>query len=186
MATDLMLQKGQASRGTSVPRPSRLRTVNLVASLTPGIIFTFGLLFLRTNRNFLWLNSPSKYPWQLWSMAISGILATSAGVGDWFYHQYKGGCIVCPLERKYETLALLGGGVPLFFFMCTASLSSKPTAFLIPVLVLVLFTTVLICYDEFVFHRRRCLPWETLLHRILVVGQATAWLAWMHWCYARS
>jgi hypothetical protein len=44
----------------------------------------------------------------------------------------------------------------------------------------------MICYDEFVFHRKRCGRYETMLHRLLVFGNGIAWLAWMHWCFVRE
>ncbi|MCL1475863.1 hypothetical protein [Argonema antarcticum] len=88
------------------------------------------------------------------------------------------------MERKYELLAL-AGGVPLFILMAVASLMEKPTNFLIPVIIVVLYMTVLICYDEFLFHRR-CKPFETAMHRLLVFGNGFAWLAWAHWCFVRG
>ena len=57
---------------------------------------------------------------------------------------------------------------------------------LLPIIVVALFTATLICYDEFVFHRKRCGVYETLLHRLLVFGNGVAWLAWMHWCFVRE
>jgi hypothetical protein len=66
-------------------------------------------------------------------------------------------------------------------------LSDRPLQFLLPAIVVVLFIATLICYDEFIFHRRRCRPLETVLHRVLVFGNGAAWLAWAHWCFvARS
>ena len=44
----------------------------------------------------------------------------------------------------------------------------------------------MICYDEFVFHRRACGLYETILHRVLVLGNGTALLVWMHWCFVRE
>ena len=89
-------------------------------------------------------------------------------------------------EHQSELAALAGGGVPLFGLMTAASIVPRPQVLLLPVLVVVLFTTVMICYDEFVFHRKRCGAYETLLHRLLVFGNGIAWLAWMHWCFVRE
>jgi hypothetical protein len=106
-----------------------------------------------------------------------------AGVADWLYHRYVFSCALCPLERRYEAIALIGGGLPLFGLMSAASLSTRPQAWLLPILVCVLFISAMVCYDEFVFHKKRCRRWETVLHRILVFGMTGAWLAWMHWCF---
>jgi hypothetical protein len=70
--------------------------------------------------------------------------------------------------------------------MSFASLSARPLQFLLPVLIVLLFTVTLICYDEFIFHRRRCRRLETVLHRLLVFGNGTAWLAWAHWCFVQG
>lgn len=83
-------------------------------------------------------------------------------------------------------LALGTGGVPAAVLMCAASIDADPRPYLLPVLVVVLYTTALICYDEFMFHRKWCGRLETVLHRLLVFGNGSAWLAWMHWCFVRG
>jgi hypothetical protein len=70
--------------------------------------------------------------------------------------------------------------------MACASLAARPAAWLLPIIGVLVFTVVLIAYDEFVFHRRRCKPFETLLHRVLVFGHATAFAAWFHFCFVRG
>ena len=70
--------------------------------------------------------------------------------------------------------------------MAAASVVPRPQLLLIPVLLVVLFTAVVISYDEFVFHRKRCGTYDTVLHRLLVFGNGIAWLAWMHWCFVRG
>ena len=50
---------------------------------------------------------------------------------------------------------------------------------------MLIFTVVLICYDEFLFHRR-CGRFETLMHRLLTFGNGLAFLAWVHWCFVRG
>jgi hypothetical protein len=112
-------------------------------------------------------------------------VATAAGAADWRFHRSGKTAIGRP-EHRSELLALAGGGLPLFALMAAASVLPRPHVLLIPVLVVVLFTVVMICYDEFVFHRKRCGAYETLLHRLLVFGNGVAWLAWVHWCFVRE
>ncbi|MEM7553226.1 MAG: hypothetical protein AAF378_03855 [Cyanobacteria bacterium P01_A01_bin.84] len=156
---------------------------SLVALFIPGITFYIGLALLWNDSRFPWLHHLSNYPWQFWTITIFGISATIGGVIDWIYHR-QGLRIVGEKERKYELFAL-AGGVPLFILMAIASLIQKPEILLIPVILVVLYMTVLICYDEFIFHRR-CKPWETAMHRLLVFGNALAWLSWAHWCFVQG
>jgi len=158
---------------------------SLVALLLPGILFGSGLIALRNDPRFRWLHDPENYPWQLWIISFAGCLATVAGLGDWSYHRWVAQCVVGRKERNCELLALAGGGLPMFVLMSCASLNSHPSRFLLPVLVVLLFTVTLICYDEFIFHRRRCRKLETILHRLLVFGNGAAWLAWADWCFVK-
>src|SRR6185436_8941480 len=80
-------------------------------------------------------------------------------------------------EHHSELLALGTGGL-LFALMAAASVVRRPAVLLIPVIVVVLATATMICYDEFVYHRKRCGRYETALHRLLVLGNGVAWLAW--------
>jgi hypothetical protein len=132
---------------------------------------------------FRWLQSPSQYPWELWLAIAAALVALAGGLADWAYHR-RGQRKISATERKYEALAL-AGGVPLFLLMSAATLSPTPNQFMIPAFVVVLYMTVLICYDEFIFHRG-CKPFETLLHRMLVFGNGFAWLAWAHWCFVHG
>ncbi len=157
----------------------------LLALFVPGTLFVGGLWFLNEHPRFQWLTDIREYPWELWLIAVCGLVATGAGVADWRFHR-TGQAQVGRREHHSELLALGGGGVPLFVLMAAASLVASPQFLLVPILVVVLFTTVLICYDEFVFHRKRCGTYETILHRLLVFGNGFAWLAWMHWCFARE
>lgn len=146
--------------------------------------FGFGglLLWAATSApRFAWVFSPSQYPWQLWVLMLCGSLATAGGVGDWLFHR----CFVTvgPQEHKSHLMALLTGGVPVFVMMLAASALKENAWLLLPIIGWVLYTAALICYDEFVFHRRRCTPIETLFHRLLVFGNGAAWMAWMHWCF---
>lgn len=157
----------------------------LLALFVPGALFGMGLFLLGGDPRFAWLAHPSAYPWELWWMGGCGTLATAAGLADWRFHR-SGAAAIGGAEHRSELVALAGGGVPLFVLMTVASVLARPALLLIPVLIVVLFTTVMIGYDEFVFHRKRCGRYETLLHRILVFGNAAAWLAWMHWCFVRE
>jgi Na+/glutamate symporter len=75
--------------------------------------------------------------------------------------------------------------VPLFALMAAASVSAWPTSYLVPVLVVLIYTVVMICYDDFVFHRR-CGRFEAFTHRLLTCGNGLAFLAWAHWCFVRQ
>jgi hypothetical protein len=93
---------------------------------------------------------------------------------------------VVGVREHHAHVAALGlGGLPLFCLMAAASLSARPLAFLMPVLAVLVVTVVLICYDEFRFHRR-CGWYEAVMHRLLTVGNGLAFLAWAHWCFARG
>ncbi|HCU25792.1 MAG TPA: hypothetical protein DF383_12310 [Deltaproteobacteria bacterium] len=158
--------------------------LSLIALLLPGAGFALGLCRLRSDPRFAWLHSLRQWPWELWLIAGAGFLATLGGIADWAYHRWSG-VPIGSRERFYELMALVFGGLPLFVLMAMASVSPHPGNFLLPVLVVLLFTASLICFDEFVFHRRRCRRLETLMHRFLVFGYAVAWLAWAHWCFVR-
>jgi hypothetical protein len=160
-------------------------SLTLVALFLPGVLFACGLLLVRNHPRYSWLSSPASYPWELWLLLVGGIVGTTAGVLDWRYHR-SGKTVIGRPEHNSELAALAGGGLPLFLLMAAASSIDRPRILLIPVLVVVLFTVVMICYDEFVYHRKRCGPHETLLHRFLVFGNGIAWLAWAHWCFVRG
>ena len=159
--------------------------LTLIALFVPAGVFVLELFLVRHHPRFAWLASLSDYPWEFWAIAVCGTIGTGAGLADWSYHRSGKTTIGAP-EHHSELLALAGGGVPLFVLMSAASVIARPEWLLIPVIVVVLFITVLICYDEFVFHRKRCGRYETLLHRLLVFGNGLAWLAWMHWCFVRE
>jgi hypothetical protein len=172
--------QGSPERGRSARRPW-----TLLALLLPGLLFGLGLFLVRDRPRFEWVSDVSRVPCELWVVLVSGLVATGAGIADWRYHR-SGRAAVGAREHHSELLALAGGGLPLFVLMALASLLERPHVLLIPILVVLLFTVVLICYDEFVFHRKRCGRYETLLHRLLVFGMGVAWLAWMHWCFVRG
>jgi len=155
---------------------------SLVALLVPALGMAVALWLVRDRAEFSWILA-GRWPWQLWLLAIAGAAATLAGFADWLYHRRMTKCMISGKERRCELLALSCGGVPVFFMMLAASVSRQPLQWLIPVLIGVLFTTALICYDEFIFHRKRCQKFETRLHRVLVFGNGIAWLSWAHWCF---
>lgn len=122
-------------------------------------------------------------PWQFWAMGMFGSLATVGGVLDWRYHRDPLRLQLAAKERDAEALALGTGGAPMFVLMWLAMMSARPAVYLLPIVVVLIYTVTLICYDEFVFHRNRCGPRETLYHRLLVFGNGLAWLAWFHFVF---
>lgn len=171
-----------AAMQTQENRLRKASCASLIALFVPaiGMAVALGIAFRRPG--FEWF-SQGLWPWQLWVLVVSGTAATLAGIGDWLFHRLMAKCAISRKERRCELLALAGGGVPVFVMMLMASVSQRPLQWLLPVMVGVLFTTALICYDEFIFHRKRCQKFETRLHRVLVFGNGVAWLAWAHWCF---
>jgi hypothetical protein len=167
------------------PRAGEGAPLSLLALLAPGLGFALGLFLLRDHSRYQWLRRPSEIPWELALIAVSGLIATAGGLIDWRFHRREHER-VGPKERRSELIALAFGGLPLFLLMSAASVMDHPQALLIPIVVTALFTVACICYDEFVFHRARCGPYETALHRMLVFGNGIAWLSWMHWCFVRG
>lgn len=163
---------------------SRHGVVALLAMLAPAGLFPLGLLLLQDDVRFAWLSRPTDYPWELWIIALCGTTATLAGLADWWIH--RSGVTVVGVREHLAHVAALGiGGIPLFFLMAAATLSTRPHVLLLPILVMLVLTVVLICYDEFLFHRR-CGWLEMLMHRALTFGNGLAFLAWIHWCFVRG
>jgi hypothetical protein len=152
--------------------------------LVPAVLFPCGLFLLRDHARFNWLADVWEYPWEFWAIAGCGTCATLGGLLDWLFHR-SGKTIVGRLEHRAHLLALAGGGIPLFALMAAASICPRPARFLIPVFVVLIYTVVVICYDEFVFHRR-CSRFESFTHRLLTCGNGLAFLAWAHWCFVRE
>ena len=159
---------------------------SLVALLVPGVGLGLALAFVPKSGRFAVLTAMQTIPWELWLMALAGGLATLGGLADWAFHRWVFACKIGRAERRCELIALAAGGAPTFVVMLLASAAARPAQYLPAVFVLLLFTTVLICYDEFVFHARRCKALETLFHRVLVFGNGLAFLAWAHWCFVRE
>jgi hypothetical protein len=158
--------------------------VALLAMLVPAVLFPLRVWALRDDPRFTWLRDVRAYPWEFWAVAVCGSGATLGGILDWLFHR-SGQTVVGRREHRAHVLALAAGGLPLFTLMALASLSPRPARFLVPVLVALIGTVVLVCHDEFVFHRR-CGRLETLMHRLLTCGNGLAFPAWAHWCFARS
>jgi hypothetical protein len=155
--------------------------LSLSMLFAPGILFIAALWLLKDGHpRFAWLNHPPLYPWQLWGIALFGSIATIGGAGDWLFHKIY--VTVGPNEHHSHILALGAGGV-VFILMVLASVADQPLYWLLPVIVALLTTVTLICYDEFAFHVKRCKPFETMLHRMLVFGNGAAFLCWLHWVF---
>src|SRR5437764_3650749 len=129
-------------------RLSRHGASALGALLVPAALFPLGLFLLRDDARFAWLGDVRAYPWQLWAIAACGTAATLGGVLDWRFHR-GGETVVGRREHRAHLLALAGGGVPLFALMAAASISSQPAQFLVPGFVVLIYTVVPVCDDQF-------------------------------------
>ena len=162
-------------------RVSRHGAAALLAMLAPAAAFPLALWSVRNRPAFEWVADPARYPWQLWAVAACGTVATAGGVFDWAIHR-SGVTAVGRAEHRAHVAALAAGGLPLFALMAAASVVARPADLLIPILVAAAATVVMVCRDEFRFHRR-CGRIEMLSHRLLTIGNGLAWLAWVHWCF---
>jgi hypothetical protein len=163
-------------------QPIKLSSLpSLCLLFAPGVFFLVSLYLLKDlHPKFAWFNHIMHYPWQFWAIGAFGSIATLGGAGDWLFHKVY--VTVGPNEHHSHLLALAtGGGV--FLLMGIASVVEHPLTFLIPVIITLLTTAALICYDEFAFHIHRCKPFETILHRMLVFGNGATLLCWMHWTF---
>lgn len=159
--------------------------LSLILLFFPAIFFAI-LLFLYKDSPKLAFSAAFPYlPWQFIIVALFGIIATIGGVLDWKYHRNPLNMKIPKKERDAEAAALGLGGVPMFGLMWVAMMNSKPANFLIPILIVLIYTVVAISYDEFIFHIKRCGKLENLYHRMLVFGNGIAWLAWVHFIYCK-
>ncbi len=157
--------------------------LSLFLLFVPAILFGV-LLFVFKEHPKLRLSTSFPFlPWQFWILALCGSIATTGGVLDWLYHRDPLKLKLSAKERDAEAKALGLGGVPMFVLMWCAMLNANPHYFLIPIIVVLIYTVVAISYDEFVFHIHRCGKTENLYHRMLVFGNGLAWLAWFHFIY---
>ena len=155
--------------------------ISLLLLFVPPVLFVTLLLIFK---NSIPVGQTFPYfPWQFMIIGIFGIVATVGGVLDWRYHRNPLNMKIPKKERDAEAMALGLGGVPMFLLMWFAMVSATPKAFLIPILLVLIYTVVAICYDEFVFHIKRCTKTENLYHRMLVLGNGVAWLSWFHYIY---
>ncbi len=150
--------------------------ISLIFLFAPGTVFCISLS-VSDNPEFLYKIIFSA---QFVIIIISGTAGTAAGVLDWNYHRKVLGMKISKKERKAEAAALGLGGIPMSILLASAMYSSEPKIYLLPVISILVFTAALVCYDEFVFHRKRCSLKETVFHRILVFGNTGAFLAWFH------
>lgn len=157
--------------------------VSLVLLLVPPALFGLLLVLFQHNTR-LRLSSGFPYlPWQFVVVGVAGAVATLGGMLDWRYHRNPLNMKIPQKERDAEAAALGLGGVPMFVLMSLATLRADSRVWLIPIVVVLIYTVVAISYDEFVFHRKRCGPVENTYHRMLVFGNGLAWLAWFHFIY---
>lgn len=157
--------------------------LSLVLLFVPAILFGALLVGYRDNSKLKITASFPYLSWQFGAIALFGIIATIGGVLDWRFHRHALGMKLPPKERAAEAAALGLGGLPMFLLMWFAMLSAHPTYFLIPILVVLIYTVVAISYDEFVFHIKRCGRLENTFHRMLIFGNGLAWIAWFHFIY---
>jgi hypothetical protein len=152
------------------------RPVRLTSFLSLSLLFLPAVLFLV----LLELNPRGFNVWQFWGIAFFGLIATAGGTGDWIFHKVY--VTVGPHEHHSHILALGAGGI-VFVLMAIAWMIEQPLDLLIPVIIALLVTVTLICYDEFAFHTKRCKSFETGLHWMLVFGNGAAFLCWLHWIF---
>jgi hypothetical protein len=159
--------------------------LSLVLLFIPAILFGFLLLIYR-NDSKLHITYKFPYiPWQFLVITIFGIIAAIGGVFDWKFHRNPLNMKIPKKERDAEAKALGFGGLPMFVLMWLAMISATPHSYLIPILLVLIYTVVAISYDEFVFHIKRCGKIENMYHRMLVFGNGIAWLAWFHFIYCK-
>ena len=168
----------------SIPAKKSWRDyLSLSLLFMPAILFGALLVLYRDNGK---LRLSPVFPWVSWqffAIALFGIVATAGGVLDWRFHRNNLGMKLPKKERAAEAAALGLGGLPMFLLMWFAMLSNQPSNFLLPILVVLIYTVAAISYDEFVFHIKRCGPLEHTYHRMLVFGNGLAWIAWFHFIY---
>ena len=157
--------------------------ISLILLFIPATLFVLFLFIYKEDPKLQLTSSFPYLPWQFKVIALFGMIATTGGLLDWRFHRNPLNMKIPKKEREMEAMALGLGGVPMFILMCFATMSIKPSYFLIPILIVLIYTVVAISYDEFVFHVKRCGKRENFYHRMLVFGNGMAWLAWFHFIY---
>jgi hypothetical protein len=171
-----------------MPKPTEMKKtwrdyLSLAFLFVPATLFGLLLLLYRDNSK-LRLSSHFPYAnWQFYAIGFFGIIATAGGILDWKYHRNPLNMKIPKKERDAEAFALGAGGVPMFLLMWFAMLSAHSDHFLIPIIIVLIYTVVGISYDEFVFHIKRCGKQENRFHRMLVFGNGLAWIAWFHFIF---
>lgn len=157
--------------------------LSLILLFVPAILFGVLIVLFRNDPKLHLNKSSHVLPIQFIIITVSGIIATIGGVLDWKFHRDPLNMKIPKKERDAEASALGLGGVPMFILMWFAMLSNKPANFLIPILIVLIYTVAAISYDEFTFHVKRCGRRENMYHRMLVFGNGIAWLSWFHFIY---
>jgi hypothetical protein len=165
------------------PFQSYRQYVSLVLLFIPPLLFGVLMLAFRESDHLKIAHELPYLPWQFLVVGVAGSVATLGGALDWRYHRSPLNMKIPKKERDAEAAALGLGGVPMFVLMWLAMMHPKPTVWLIPILVVLIYTVVAISYDEFVFHIKRCGRLENAYHRMLVFGNGVAWLAWFHFIF---
>lgn len=156
---------------------------SLILLFIPPILFLVLLILYREEPSISFKSTFPFVPFQFYFIALFGAIATLGGVLDWSFHRTELQMKISKKERDAEAAALGLGGIPMFILMSTAMLSEYKDWLLIPIILILIYTVVAICYDEFVFHRVRCGKKETVYHRMLVFGNGLAWLFWFQYIY---
>ena len=158
--------------------------LSLIFLFFPALFFLLFLIVSFYNQYFWIEKSAANNHIELFLIAIFGLIGTIGGILDWQYHRIVLKLKISKKERKAESQALGIGGISMFILMISASVFDQERGmFLIPVIIVLIYTVSLICYDEFVFHRVRCGKKETIYHRMLVFGNGLAWLSWFKLLY---
>jgi hypothetical protein len=153
--------------------------------MVPALLFGILVFMFRQHPKLQLTNSFPIFPWQFIIIALFGAIATWGGILDWKFHRNPLNMKIPKKERDAEAFALGLGGVPMFVLMWLAMMSDHPYRYLIPILLVLIYTVAAISYDEFVFHVKRCGRTENMYHRMLVFGNGIAWLAWVHFIYCQ-
>jgi hypothetical protein len=159
--------------------------LSLFLLFVPAFLFGVLIFIYRNHPNLAFTKVFPYLPWQFIALIFFGVIATIGGVLDWRFHRDPLQLKIPKKERDAEAAALGLGGVPMFLLMWSAMMSNEPHFFLIPIILVLIYTVVAICYDEFVFHIKRCGRLENTYHRMLVFGNGIAWLAWFHFIFCR-